>query len=364
MLGRRASDASRRGSRVDEQRKVAKIEAGMAKAGAEEENRTESLEAALRSLLTPERVVETHAALVFLTETRAYKLKKAIVSRHFDHRTSEARHKTCLAEVAINQALAPDVYLGVWPITRIRDHGIAVRGAGEPIDWLIVMKRLPDEALLDHVASSRAPIPWEALVAVMDRLIQFYRRSRAPEVAKGKYLETLRDETRLNFDHLTRWQDTLGDDVGPLCRTALTRLDEFSSEVLQREMDGQVVDGHGDLRPEHICLDPPVIFDRMEFSARHRLIDVHDEIGYLGLESEILGNREIGRRLFDHLVKAGFPSPSPGLLSTFRMVRCLIRARLCIDHLLDAHPRTPDVWPEKARTYLDHARTIGHGQTG
>ncbi|MDJ0637879.1 MAG: hypothetical protein QNJ20_03520 [Paracoccaceae bacterium] len=342
---------------------MAKIEAGMAKAGAGEKNRAESLEAALRELLLPERVVETHAALVFLTETRAYKLKKSIVSRHFDHRTSEARYKTCMAEVAVNQALAPNVYLGVWPITRIRDHGIALRGEGDPIDWLIVMQRLPDDALLDHVTSSGAPIPWEALDAVMDRLVRFYRQSRAPEIARGKYLETLRDETRLNFDHLTRWKDTLGDEVGPLCRKALTRLDEFSSEITQREREGQVVDGHGDLRPEHICLNPPVIFDRMEFSARHRLIDVHDEIGYLGLEAEILGNREIGRRLFDRLAKDGFPPPSRGLLSTYRMVRSLIRARLCIDHLLDAHPRTPDVWPEKARTYLAHAKTAGQGMT-
>ncbi len=341
---------------------MAKIEAGMARAEADDKERTESLEAALRELLTPERVVETHAALVFLTKTRAYKLKKSSVNRHFDHRTCEARHKTCLAEVAINKALAPDVYIGVWPVTRTRNHGLALRGEGEPVDWLIVMKRLPDEALLDHVIASGAPVPWEAVDAVMEQLIQFYRGARVGEAAQITYLETLRDETRLNFDHLTRWKDTLGSDVGTLCQKALARLDEFSGEILQRGEEGQVVDGHGDLRPEHVCLDPPVIFDRMEFSARHRLIDVHDEVGYLGLEAEILGNWDIGQRLRDRLVKAGFPPPSLGLLSTFQMVRCLIRARLCIDHLLDAHPRTPEVWPEKTKTYLTQAKAAGESQ--
>ena len=114
--------------------------------------------------------------------------------------------------------------------------------------------------------------------------------------------------------------------------------------------------GHGDLRPEHICLRPPVIFDRIEFSAAFRMIDVHDEIGYLGLEAAILGNEEVGPRLRSLLIAEGFPAPSPELARTFLTMRCLVRARLCIDHLLDEHPRTPDVWPVKATRYLDRVR--------
>ena len=33
----------------------------------------------------------------------------------------------------------------------------------------------------------------------------------------------------------------------------------------------------------------------------------------------------------------------------------LLRARLALAHLLDAHPRTPERWPALARWYLDHA---------
>ncbi len=134
------------------------------------------------------------------------------------------------------------------------------------------------------------------------------------------------------------------------------RLDAVSEEIMKREREGCVVDGHGDLRPEHVCLRPPVVFDRIEFSADYRMIDVHDEIGYLGLEADILGNAEIGTRLRHLLIENGFAAPSEALADTFRIVRCLIRARLCIDHLLDAHPRTPEVWPQKASRYLDEIR--------
>lgn len=42
---------------------------------------------------------------------------------------------------------------------------------------------------------------------------------------------------------------------------------------------GRILDGHGDLRPEHVALiDPPAVFDCLEFSAELRQIDVVDEL--------------------------------------------------------------------------------------
>lgn len=50
----------------------------------------------------------------------------------------------------------------------------------------------------------------------------------------------------------------------------------------QRVRAGRIVDGHGDLRPEHICLsDPIAIFDCIEFSLDFRCIDIADELAFL-----------------------------------------------------------------------------------
>jgi len=62
-------------------------------------------------------------------------------------------------------------------------------------------------------------------------------------------------------------------------------------ELLEgRAAQGRLVDGHGDLKPEHICLEERVvIFDCLEFSAELRLVDPVDELAYLSVECALLG---------------------------------------------------------------------------
>jgi len=70
--------------------------------------------------------------------------------------------------------------------------------------------------------------------------------------------------------------------VRELSRTARNRGCAF--------LRGRIVEGHGDLRPEHVCLvTPPQISDCLEFNRAMRIIDPYDEIGYLALECEVLG---------------------------------------------------------------------------
>lgn len=302
--------------------------------------------------LNAEKVIETNAAIVLLTASRAYKIKKPKKTKHFDHRTSEGRHRTCMAEIDVNTVLAPDVYLGLSRVTLSSVGTVKIDGEGETIDWAIVMRRLPSEHLLDDVIRSGRPVDWAAFHEVMARLEVHYRSAPVKEERHGLYIETLRHEARLNVEHLYRWTSLLGTDVLRYCESAIEGIEANSEELQAREAKGLVIDGHGDLRPEHICLKPPVIFDRLEFSETYRIMDVFDELEYLAVESELLGSLEIGARAKALAMDAGFLPPSPSLARTFRILRSLIRARLTIDHLLDPVPRTPDVWPAKARRYL------------
>ncbi|MGI1661578.1 hypothetical protein ACRDNQ_04990 [Palleronia sp. KMU-117] len=326
-------------------------------------------------LLQPRRVIETHAAYVFLNDTHAYKLRRTARTPFADNLDVASRLKGCKAEIAVNRALAPHVYLGLKAVVRnpagqvdLVDapddlpHNLPDAPAGDrtqPIDWLVVMRRLPDDRLLDRMlARGERPTPGD-LDALAALLTPFYRHHRAKPTDRGRYLERLRHEGLLNERHLLCWEGALGPDGRALCAEALRRLDLAADEIAAREAAGLVVDGHGDLRPEHVCLtDPPVIFDRVEFSKLVRLVDVHDEIGFLGLEARLMGDASLGPDLAARLVTAGFPTPSPPLLATYALNRCLTRARLTIDHLLDADPRTPAKWPARAMAYVDEARRI------
>ncbi len=91
----------------------------------------------------PVQVAETHISWVFLTDQYAYKLKKAVRFEFLDFSTPALRHRACVDEVRLNQRLAPDVYLGVLPVTRDSKGTLALNGDGHEIDWVVQMRRLP-----------------------------------------------------------------------------------------------------------------------------------------------------------------------------------------------------------------------------
>src|SRR6516162_8156564 len=84
----------------------------------------------------PTRVekIETHFSWVFLADRYVYKLKKPLRGDGFDLSTAESRRRNAETEVRLNRRLAPDVYLGVVPLTLARGHSWAIGGRGVVID--------------------------------------------------------------------------------------------------------------------------------------------------------------------------------------------------------------------------------------
>jgi len=137
--------------------------------------------------------------------------------------------------------------------------------------------------------------------------------------------------------------------VNVQCRFLRQRTEMFAERVHRRF----VLDGHGDLRPEHIWLSKPFpIIDCLEFNARLRASDALDEVAFLHLECARLGARWVGERLRRHVAVQLDDDPSRGLFLFYRIGRAMLRARLSIAHLADSHPRAPEKWPRQARTYL------------
>ena len=89
------------------------------------------------------------------------------------------------------------------------------------------------------------------------------------------------------------------------------------------------MDGHGDLRPEHVCLtDPPVVFDCLEFDARLRRIDVADELSFLAMECERLGAGWIGRQVREACLARRGDAPPEQLLHFYQAYRASVRAKV------------------------------------
>ena len=97
--------------------------------------------------------VETHISVVFLAGERAWKMKRARAFPYLDFSTLEKRREACDSEVSLNRRTAPDIYLGVVPVTREADGGLAVAGKGEPVEWLVEMRRFDQTTLFDRLAT-------------------------------------------------------------------------------------------------------------------------------------------------------------------------------------------------------------------
>ena len=285
--------------------------------------------------------VETNHSWVFLTCDHAYKMKKPVKTRYADWRTPEQREEACLRELHLNRRLAPDVYYQTTPIVRLDSGELRVGGIGTPIDWLLVMRRLPDELMLDHklTTDSIGSTEAESVRQVMKR---FYREAekqpQTPRLFRRRFLSDIANDERgllaAGFEvkeeaiHLRNLVDHLAD---PLARGA-----------------ARVTDCHGDLRPEHVCLEePPVVIDCLDFCRELRLLDPLEEMSYLCLECERLGGEAFGRLLIQ--------GECPQLVAFYQAYHAFRRARIAAAHPSNRHPRGH--WIRTTLHYLRSCRS-------
>jgi aminoglycoside phosphotransferase family enzyme len=295
---------------------------------------------------------ETHMSFVFLAGDRVYKLKKPVWFPYLDFSSLDRREAACRAELALNRRLAGDVYLDVVPLTASAG-GLALGGDGDVVDWLVVMRRLDESRMLDHAIASSAVDPAQ-LDRLTELLARFYRRAERVMVSPDTHLAEWRRS--LDYNRKILMDRRVGVAAG-LVRTIDRIQRRFLAErralLVDRVLSRQIVDGHGDLRPEHIWLgDPPRIIDCLEFNAALRANDPFDEIAFLSLECERLGSRSAGDYIRRRLSRALPHPPPPALFDFYRSHRAMLRARLALAHLLEPNPRTPEKWPALARIYL------------
>jgi uncharacterized protein len=295
---------------------------------------------------------ETHMSRVFLAGDRVYKLKKPVRFPYLDFSTLARREKASRAELALNRRLAPDIYRGVTPLL-LSDQGFAIGGQGEIVDWLVVMDRLDDRQMLDNVIRERRLHRWQ-LDRLVEILVQFYRRAKPVFIAPAAHAAEL--WRGLAYNRRILLDPRLGIPSGSvrhIDRIQRRFVTERASLLAERVRRRWIVDGHGDLRPEHICLGDPVrIIDCLEFNARLRMVDPFDEIAFLCLECERLGAAWAGEYLRRHIARMLHDGHCHELFIFYRCYRAMLRARLSIAHLLEANPRTPNKWKPLAGSYL------------
>jgi len=301
-------------------------------------------------------MIETHMSFVFLAGARVYKLKKPVRYPFLDFSTLAAREHNCREEIRLNRRLAPDVYLGVTPLSFSPASGFSLtapRPGATVVDWLVEMRRLPAGDMLEARIKHRC-VTNEQIDDLCILLRDFYRKTPPAVLSPQAYYARFIGEQAINRDILARRCFEFDhNQISTLLDGLDALLGDCRDMFLARIDGGAVVDGHGDLRPDHICLTQPiVIFDCLEFNAALRQVDPFDELAYLGVECAALGAPQIGDRIMSAFATRETNPPPQQLIACYAAWRALLRARLSVAHLLEPTPRQPAKWEPQARLYL------------
>jgi len=224
---------------------------------------------------------ETLISFVLLAGQYAYKVKKPVRLAFIDASTPERRRLLCHEEVRLNRRLSPQVYLGVVAII-FRDGRYVlieddVADARDVVEYAVKMRRLPSERMLDQMIADGTISP-EDIRSIAERLVAFHAKAARDRAWDYGSAEAI---SRLVAGNLEEIEPTVAD---PVIRERLAKIScyfrQFTSahhELLDaRARNGFVLEGHGDVRCDCICLTEGrvEIFDCLEFSERLRYGDV------------------------------------------------------------------------------------------
>lgn len=301
-------------------------------------------------------VIETHISWVFLTDHFAYKLKKPVRFDFLDFSTAQLRRDACESEVKLNRRLAPSVYVGVEPVVKTVNGRLSVGGEGTPVDWLVKMKRLPADAALD-VMIRDAKVTAPAIAQLAKTLASFYESLPPVTITVDGYRRSIEQHVIANQEELAAGAHHLDTAEIGRVHAAQLRVLRLAPDLLDdRVRNGRIVEGHGDLRPEHIYFNPgPTIIDCVEFNQEFRTLDVADELAFLSMECDFLGAMGITEPVFEKYVEQSGDRPPPQLIDFYRLYRACVRAKVCALRAEQLRGDARSAWLTSSSKYLDLA---------
>jgi len=282
--------------------------------------------------------LQTHISRIFFAGDFVYKVKKPLDTGYLDFRSLEQRRHFCGEEVRLNRRLSPDVYLGVSLIYMV-DGSFRVDGPdgpdgpnsmGEPVEYVVKMRRLPRNRSLELLAQSKA-LTGEQIGAVARAIAGFHSQVDRPEVSPAEVIALARQNLKENIAQTSghvghALSPERYDDLSAYC-TAF--LDVNSAELGRRAAEGRFLEGHGDLHSSNVFLDDGVqIIDCIEFNRRFRVLDAADEVAFLVMDLERLGRADLSAVLMREYSQAAQDDLSGAPMAYYRTYRAWVRRKV------------------------------------
>jgi len=300
------------------------------------------------------RRIDTHASVVFLAGTRAYKLKRPVRFDYLDYSTFERRKEACEAEVRVNRRTAPDLYLGVAIVSRTRDGTLVLGDGVEAVDAVVVMRRFDEDTLFDRLAT-RGQLTATLQASVAERIALFH--AGADERRDHGGSAGMRWVVNGNDDDLVRFGAGALDRelVAELTTRNLGEIDRLATRLDRRRADGWVRHGHGDLHLRNICLwnGQPTLFDAIEFNDEIACIDVQYDLAFLLMDLMHRGLDDAANLVLCRYLEATDDYGGLALVPLFLSCRAAVRAKIGVTALaVDPEAKGAQALARESAAYL------------
>jgi hypothetical protein len=272
--------------------------------------------------------IDTHAATIFLTTDRAWKIKRAVRYPYLDFSTPELRRAALTAELRYNRRTAPALYLAVHPIART-DSGFELDGRGATVDWVLEMQRFPDGALLADLVMV-GPLGDALCGKLADHLYAFHRDAEVARGAIGGF-DRLDSVIAGNAESLTPHDALFGKPrVDRLLAAQRALLARHREALDRRAREGKVRHVHGDLHLANIAMidGRPTMFDCLEFDTDLATTDVLYDLAFLLMDLWHRDLRGDANRLYNRYFDLGAEDDASALLPLMMSLRATVRAHV------------------------------------
>jgi len=285
-------------------------------------------------------LLETQLSWVLLAGERVYKLKRPVQYPFVDQRLLPRRAWLCHEEVRLNRRFAPQLYLGVCPITAGQD-GACIGGTGPVLDYAVVMRAFDRREQLDQLILGKRLEAGEierlgSLLARTHRQLPRQELPAGPSAAQSPCAALAQ-----NARECVVAARPFG--TSRRCAAVAERLAsecERRVEVLRwRAEAGCIRECHADLHLSNVvriggALQP---YDCLEFDPALRWIDTALDIAFLYADLLGYGEAGIAARFLNAYLSASGDYHANAVLPLYAADRALVRAKVMALQISGAH---------------------------
>ena len=239
------------------------------------------------------KIIQTHISFIFILDEYVYKIKKPVNFGFLDFTTLEKRKYYSLKEIEVNKKLAKDIYIGVFPISKINDN--YEFSDKNPVEYTVKMKKLPEELIFSNLI--KKGIKEKDLIRISLKIANFHKEAETnEEILSMGEIEKIKINTDENFEQTEKYKGiTITHKDHEFIKRSVNKFyEKYEKIFIERIKNKKIKDCHGDLRMEHICIleDDVVVFDAIEFNERFRYHDILNDFAFLMMEMDYEGYKK------------------------------------------------------------------------